>query len=124
VSNQILAPISVGELFDKITILEIKLDNTNSLTKLANIRTELNKLNELKPEVTEEVIAMIQRLKRVNQVIWNIEDEIRVKEQNFEFSASFIELARNIYKNNDLRAEIKREINLATDSLIIEEKIY
>ena len=123
-SNQILAPISVGELFDKITILEIKLDNTNSLTKLANIRTELNKLNELKPEVTEEVIAMIQRLKRVNQVIWNIEDEIRVKEQNFEFSASFIELARNIYKNNDLRAEIKREINLATDSLIIEEKIY
>ena len=123
-SNQILAPISVGELFDKITILEIKLDNTNSLSKLANIRTELNKLVELKPEVTEEVIAMVQRLKRVNQVIWDIEDDIRGKEQGFEFGAAFIELARNIYKNNDLRAEIKREINLATDSLIIEEKIY
>ena len=123
-SNQILAPISVGELFDKITILQIKLDNTNSLTKLANIRTELTKLEELKPEVTEEVIAMIQRLKRVNQVIWDIEDEIRGKEEGVEFGAAFIELARNIYKNNDLRAEIKREINLATDSLIIEEKIY
>ena len=123
-SNQILAPISVGELFDKITILQIKLDNTSSLTKLANIRTELTKLEELKPEVTEEVIAMTQRLKRVNQVIWDIEDEIRGKEQDFEFGAAFIELARNIYKNNDLRAEIKREINLATDSLIIEEKIY
>ena len=123
-SNQILAPISVGELFDKITILEIKLNSSKSVSKLANIRNELDRLVELKPEVTEEVIAMTQRLKRVNQVIWDIEDEIRGKEQGFEFGAAFIELARNIYKNNDLRAEIKREINLATDSLIIEEKIY
>jgi len=124
VSNQILAPISVGELFDKITILEIKLNSSKSVSKLANIRNELDRLVELKPEVTEEVIAMVQRLKQVNQVIWVIEDDIRVKEQNLEFGAAFIELARNVYKNNDLRAEIKREINLATDSLIIEEKIY
>ena len=123
-SNQILAPISVGELFDKITILEIKLNSSKSVSKLANIRNELDRLVELKPEVTEEVIAMVQRLKQVNQVIWVIEDDIRVKEQNLEFGAAFIELARNVYKNNDLRAEIKREINLATDSLIIEEKIY
>ena len=121
----VLAPISVGELLDKITTLEIKKDHAQDPIKLANIDTELNELNALAKHLGDDALEdLFGKLKRVNQVIWLVEDQIRIKERNREFDAAFVQLAREVYINNDLRAEIKREINIATKSYIIEEKIY
>lgn len=121
----VLAPISVGELLDKITILEIKKEHVQDPIKLANIDTELNELNALAKKLGDDTLDdLFSKLKRVNQVIWLVEDQIRIKERNKEFDAAFVQLAREVYINNDLRAEIKREINIATKSYIIEEKIY
>lgn len=123
----ILAPISVGELFDKISILEIKLEHSVPDTpRYDNINTELEELKTLVltlPQKTQ-LVELFNQLKHINQVIWDVEDDIRKHEQQQNFSASFIELARQVYIKNDLRAVVKRQINELYDSHIVEEKIY
>lgn len=122
-SNVILAPISVGELVDKITILQIKEKHAQG-EKLTNIKKELDELRELMTINHSELRILSKELEDVNQIIWDVEDEIRICEKNQDFGPRFVELARQVYINNDLRAVIKRKINVACDSHIIEEKIY
>ncbi len=118
------APISIGELVDKITILEIKKNKLQN-SKLKNVLKELSFLRELiekyKIDITEDLYA---QLREINLTLWNIEDQIRIKEKNKEFDNTFIELARSVYFKNDKRAEIKKSINLLFNSEITEEKFY
>ena len=123
----LLAPISVGELLDKISILEIKAAAIAVPEKRANITRELAALNELRRrEVAPlpEVDALYSELREVNRHLWEIEDAIRQREHDGRFDDHFIELARSIYRENDRRAVIKRRINDVTGSLIVEEKSY
>ena len=120
-------PVSWGELFDKISILEIKKEKAADQTSLKNVNNELGILREVIPEnvlAHEEIYRLRIQLKTINQNIWDIEDEIRIKESFNDFSQSFIVLARNTYLFNDNRASIKRKINNILNSKIIEEKIY
>ena len=118
------APISIGELVDKITILEIK-KNKMQDSKLENVLKELSFLRELiekhKIDITEDLFS---QLKEINLSLWEIEDLIRIKEKNKEFDNTFIELARSVYFKNDKRAEIKKNINQLSNSEITEEKFY
>ena len=120
-------PVSWGELVDKICILEIKKDHASNDAIRKNIVTEFKLLDSF---LSEEILrcpnlmSLRMELKVINQNIWDIEDEIRLKEARHDFGASFIELARNTYKFNDRRASIKRKINNILNSEIIEEKIY
>jgi predicted nucleic acid-binding Zn-ribbon protein len=119
--------ISIGEFFDKITILEIKKDRIKGAEKLENINRELDALNALLaklPWSRDDVQAEVSQLRAVNEKLWVIEDDIREKEANKTFDQSFIELARAVYITNDRRSEIKREINLKLGSDFIEEKSY
>ena len=120
----ILAPVSLGELVDKITILEIKSENASD-NQLINVTNELNLLNEIlhKHDLTVQSDLM-NELRRVNRNLWAIEDEIRLKEKNLEFDDVFIELARSVYKENDKRGRLKRAVNDQLGSFIVEEKIY
>tara|TARA_B100000242_G_scaffold128195_1_gene90443 strand:- start:258 stop:659 length:402 start_codon:yes stop_codon:yes gene_type:complete len=117
-------PISVGELIDKITILEIKKDKLkniklkNILKELSFLRAVLEKNNILIPD------EIYFQLKSINLKLWDIEDKIRIKEKNKEFDNEFIELARSVYLNNDRRSETKKELNVMFNSEIIEEKSY
>lgn len=124
----IFAPISVGELIDKITILEIKLENINDKNKIKNIEKELNILEALCNLYdfysNEKTLEFKKHLKDINYKLWTIEDEIRIKESKKEFDKEFISLARSVYITNDLRAEVKKSINLFYKSNIIEEKFY
>ena len=123
----LLTPVSPGEVIDKITILQIKYEKINNKNKLKNIKNELNLLLPLinkKKYETLEIQNLMKNLKKVNDTLWNIEDNIREKENFKEFDDEFIELARSVYKTNDKRAEIKKKINLLTKSDIIEEKSY
>ena len=117
-------PISVGELIDKITILEIKKDNLKNL-KLKNILKELSFLRAVLEKnsifIPDEIFF---QLKSINLKLWDIEDKIRIKEKNKEFDNEFIELARSVYLNNDRRSETKKELNIMFNSEIIEEKSY
>jgi hypothetical protein len=125
--GQICAPISSGELLDKITILEIKSERIRDPAKLTNIRKELTGLTDAWREsgcAPVDIGAQRARLKAVNQRLWDIEDEIRAKEARGEFDEAFIQLARLVYFNNDERAALKREINLLTGSEVMEEKSY
>jgi hypothetical protein len=115
-------PASVGEVLDKISILQIKSDRITDGRKLANVRTELRHLTLAARD--HRVPELEAQLRAVNEALWDIEDRIRVKEKLGEFDAEFIELARSVYITNDKRAEIKREINLASASYLIEEKSY
>jgi len=121
------APVSWGELIDKITILEIKRQKIASPLALKNINNEYELLIKL---LSEEIIEYknIRELKnelmKVNNKLWQIEDEIRVLEQNKIFDDSFIELARSVYMQNDMRAKIKKEINEILGSELKEEKSY
>lgn len=124
IMNKILAPISVGELLDKITILQIKLNNTTDQSKLDNINLELRDLHSLVPKLNPKAHELMAHLQQINQTIWDIEDHIRDLEKNNDFGNDFVETARKVYKNNDLRAKVKREINEICNSYIIEEKIY
>ena len=118
------APVSLGELIDKITILEIKMIHMNGL-KLKNVKKELELLNSiLKDQSIEIDIDLINQLKEVNKNLWEIEDNIRIKESTQEFDKEFIQLARSVYKENDKRASIKKEINQKYYSELIEEKSY
>ena len=118
------APISIGELIDKITILEIKKNKLQN-SKLENVLKELSFLRKLMEkhqiEITDDLVT---QLKEINLTLWNIEDQIRIKEKNKEFDNIFIELARSVYFKNDKRAEIKKSINRLSNSEITEEKFY
>jgi hypothetical protein len=123
-SSRILAPISVGELIDKITILSIKLDHTSDAGKIQNITKELDELSELLNLDTIIIRNLSLELKCINEIIWQIEDDIRIKEKSKLFDQEFIDLARSVYIYNDKRAVVKRQINELTNSHIVEEKIY
>jgi hypothetical protein len=122
--NTVLAPISIGELVDKITILEIKLAKTSDAIKLANVERELDALLELYRSLDIDVTALKSELREINSQLWVIEDAKRQHERNQVFDAAFVQLAREVYLKNDIRAAIKKNINLLTNSNIIEEKIY
>ena len=122
--SSIVVPVSLGELIDKITILEIKQINMNGI-KLKNIEKELKLLKYILQDQNLEIdINLINNLKEVNNKLWEIEDNIRMKERNQEFDKEFIQLARSVYKENDRRASIKKEINHKYNSELVEEKSY
>ena len=122
--SSILAPVSLGELIDKITILEIKQIHMTGI-KLKNVDKELKLLRKILQDENLEIdIDLINNLKEVNNNLWEIEDNIRIKESNQEFDKEFIELARSVYKENDKRASIKKEINQKYNSDLVEEKSY
>lgn len=117
-------PVSLGELIDKITILQIKKDFLNG-DSLKNVTTELNALEAEFNTIPFRIDnSLISRLKEINQSLWNIEDCIRNHEKNGEFGEEFVRLARSVYKQNDKRASIKKEINILYGSAFIEEKSY
>lgn len=121
------APISPGEFLDKLTILEIKIERIADPGKLENVRRERALLRaewDASPLARADVTAQVEELKQVNQALWEIEDEIRLKEAAQAFDAEFVELARAVYRTNDRRAAIKRAINLALGSDLIEVKSY
>lgn len=117
--------ISNGELLDKLTILEIKLNNIKNESKLGNIKKEYEELlNAGKDLFTAELKPMYAELKQTNLELWDIEDKIRVKEKEKIFDDEFVNLARSVYITNDKRANLKKQINLLTNSDLIEEKSY
>lgn len=120
------APISVGELVDKITILEIKLDRINDPNKLTNIALELGHLTEILKNLDLKNTEALLRadLKAINAELWDIENFKRSCESTLDFGEPFIEAARNVYLKNDQRAALKRAINILAGSTIIEEKSY
>ncbi|MCP4406633.1 MAG: hypothetical protein GY807_02525 [Gammaproteobacteria bacterium] len=123
----ITIPIAIGELIDKITILEIKTERIGDQRKLENINNELTLLNDTRKTssiASVDIAEQQQQLKAVNETLWDIEDEIRTKEYRGEFDAHFIELARSVYISNDKRAALKREINEISGSELVEEKSY
>ncbi len=126
-STDIHVPISPGELIDKITILQIKSERIMDAAKLANIRTELALLEVTwrdSGHTTQLIATEWAALKRINEKLWVIEDDIRDLERARTFDARFIELARAVYVTNDERAQVKRGINSKLGSRIIEEKSY
>ena len=125
--DKILAEISAGELFDKITILEIKKAKISNKEKLSDIEKELLSLNDTAKKFIPNksiVSKHIEDLKNINLKLWDIEDGKRSAEKNNDFGENFIELARNVYKFNDERAKIKLAINTTLGSNIKEVKSY
>jgi hypothetical protein len=125
--NEILIPISPGELLDKITILQIKSERISDATKVANVRTELGMLEQVWSETVEDdeqIRTLSGELKSINEALWEIEDDIRDEERNKRFGDRFIELARAVYVTNDERANAKKKVNLHLNSSIVEEKSY
>ena len=120
-------PVSIGELIDKISILLIKSDKISDLNKNNLIKKELNQLREILDSINLEqnkIESYLIDLKEINLKLWNVEDEIRTLEGKKKFNQKFIELARSVYKLNDVRAKIKLEINNEFGSSIIEIKSY
>ena len=125
--KKILSEISAGELLDKMSILEIKLEKIQDKESLIEINKEyelLKKVKALSLTMTQELEELIKKIKEVNLTLWNIEDKIRICEKNKDFSENFIELARGVYINNDKRSKIKYEINKISGSNIKEIKQY
>jgi hypothetical protein len=125
--SEIQAPVSFGELLDKIAILQIKSERMNDEAKLANVRNELSALESTwmaHPAAGHNIVELRAQLKAVNERLWVIEDDIRIKEKAQAFDAEFIKLARSVYFENDERAKIKKDINLALGSSYVEEKSY
>jgi hypothetical protein len=123
----ISVPVSFGELLDKVAILEIKSERMSDAGKLANVRRELDALNETWSKSAEsriDIADLLAALKAVNERLWVIEDDIRIKESRQEFDAEFVALARSVYFENDERARLKRDINLKLGSALVEEKSY
>ena len=120
-------PVSWGELLDKITILQIKSERMTDATKLVNVRKELTELTQTVAQTTTLSLAvesLVKDLKQINEKLWVIEDDIRECERQKDFGAKFIELARGVYFTNDERARLKKEINTAMGSALVEEKSY
>ena len=125
--KEILIPISPGELLDKITILRIKSERIQDPIKLANVRNELEMLDNIwSQSVTEDptIKQLTEELTSINEALWDIEDDIRDEERGKRFGDRFIELARSVYVTNDKRADAKKKINLHLGSEIVEEKSY
>lgn len=125
--SEILVPVSFGELLDKISILQIKSERMSDAAKLANVRNELNALDSTwatHPAAAQDIAALRTELKAVNERLWDIEDDIRLKEKAQAFDEEFVQLARSVYIQNDERARIKKDINLALGSSYVEEKSY
>ena len=126
-TQSIEAPIATGELIDKITILEIKVARFADAAKTANAKAELTLLRQRRAASLPSDLALdalAARLKAVNERIWDLEDTIRECERQQDFGPGFVTAARSIYRVNDERASIKREINVATGSTLVEEKSY
>ena len=122
-----LIPISWGELFDKLTILQIKLENLQDKNALKNVKIEYDELFKIFNNnflEDDNAIRLLADLKNINKILWNIEDDIRDKERHKTFDEEFIELARSVYITNDERSRIKRNINNTFGSQFIEEKSY
>ena len=125
---KVLAEISVGELFDKITILNIKTKKIKDQQKIKNILNELNTLNEQATKIyISDKLSLddqVKKLQSINEELWDIENFKRECEANNDFGENFIKLSRDVHFKNDIRAEIKKEINLLSNSIIVEEKEY
>jgi len=125
---KILAEISVGELFDKITILNIKTKKISDNDKLQNIQTELKILEEQSKKIVVSDInslnELVSQLQYINEDLWDIENQKRECEAKKDFGEIFIKLSRDVHFKNDIRAQIKKEINLLSNSQIVEEKEY
>lgn len=118
--------VSNGEILDKLTILRIKKDKIIDTAKSLNVNKEYLTLLPLYDQIVTapSVIDLFERLYKINQRLWEVEDELRLLERNKDFSDSFIQLARSVYDLNDTRAETKKIINILTNSNLIEEKSY
>ena len=126
-SKKILSEISAGELLDKISILEIKIQKVTDKKNLEEIQKEYKVLKDTRDsciELTDNVKKLLDDIKKINVILWEIEDKIRICEKKNDFGKDFIELARGVYINNDKRAKIKSEINNETGSNIKEIKQY
>ncbi len=125
--TELRVPVSVGELIDKITILEIKSQRISDPDQLANVRMELSQLVATwddSPLAAIDIGDDRAALKRINETLWDIEDDIRRLESAGDFNERFVELARAVYLTNDERAAAKRRINETTGSVLVEEKSY
>ena len=125
--SEILVPVSFGELLDKIAILQIKSERMSDAAKLANVRNELAALDSTwaaHPASKQDISSLRADLKAVNERLWVIEDDIRLQEKAQAFDDEFVRLARAVYFENDTRARIKKDINLALGSSYVEEKSY
>ncbi|MCD9033277.1 DUF6165 family protein [Luteimonas sp. Y-2-2-4F] len=125
--SELLVPVSFGELLDKIAILQIKSERIADPAKLANVRHELSALEKTwlaHPAAGHDIARLRAELKAVNERLWAIEDDIRLKEKAQAFDEGFVRLARSVYFENDERARIKKAINLALGSSYVEEKSY
>ncbi|MDI1326965.1 MAG: DUF6165 family protein [Brevundimonas sp.] len=122
----VTAPIAVGELFDKITILRLKAAKLRDPARVANVTKELQALEAMAAGVpaSPALDSLVGRLHQINAALWEVEDGKRAHEREHRFDADFIQLARRVYLENDLRAAIKREINTVTGSALTEEKSY
>lgn len=126
-AKPILVEVAPGELIDKITILEIKAERIENLDQRRNISLELEVLEAARNQAvvpSGELDALTAELKQVNQVIWDVEDKIRDCERKKDFGPRFVEFARSVYRNNDHRCALKRQINELLGSKIMEEKSY
>ena len=126
-AKPILVEIAPGELIDKITILEIKAERITDEEKLNNVGVELRVLEKARDEAVQASPALDEltaKLRKVNEALWDIEDDIRDCERSDDFGPRFIELARSVYRSNDQRAAFKRDINELLGSKLIEEKSY
>jgi hypothetical protein len=122
-----MIPVSPGELIDKLTILEIKLERIRDEAKLSNVRREYDELTAVwrEAELADDTVEGLRaQLLGVNEALWEIEDAIRDEERERRFEDRFIELARSVYRRNDERAALKRRINQHLGSPIVEEKSY
>ena len=125
--SEILVPVSFGELLDKISILQIKSERMSDPAKLVNVRNELGALEQTwmaHPAAGGNIVQLRADLKAVNERLWVIEDDIRLKEKAQAFDDEFVQLARSVYFQNDIRARVKKDINLALGSAYVEEKSY
>ncbi len=126
-ADPILVPVSAGELIDKITILQIKAERFDDPEQLAHVRRELSMLEAVRERSlvwSAELRERARQLKLANEELWQIEDAIRRCECRQEFGAEFVALARSVYRTNDRRSTIKREINALAGSSLVEEKRY
>ena len=127
-SGEMTVPVSIGEVVDKLTILEIKSERLSDPGRLANVREELRLLGAAFaaqfPDPDPRFGELVAALKSVNGALWEIEDDIRDCEREKDFGDRFVQLARSVYRTNDERAALKREINVLLGSKLIEEKSY